>query len=183
MQFEPLALPGLMRIRSQAATDARGSFSRAFCTDEFAAHGLESRFLQDSISLNRETGTLRGLHFQKKPHQETKFVQCLRGAIFDVAVDLRPSSPTFGRWAGVTLRAEDPGGLYIPEGFAHGFITLTDDSLVYYKITPAYVSGTEAGLHWNDEKVGIEWPGTPRLVSERDAMLPGWTELAATLSD
>jgi dTDP-4-dehydrorhamnose 3,5-epimerase len=183
MQFEPLALSGLMRVRSQAATDARGSFSRAFCADEFAAHGLENRFLQDSISLNREAGTLRGLHFQKKPHQETKFVQCLRGAIFDVAVDLRRFSSTFGRWAGVTLRAEEPGGLYIPPGFAHGFLTLTNDSLVYYKITPAYLSGMEGGLRWNDDRVGIEWPSKPWLVSERDEMLPGWTELADTLSD
>lgn len=182
MQFEPLALSGLMRVRSQAATDARGSFSRAFCTEEFAANGLENWFLQDSISLNQEAGTLRGLHFQQRPHQETKFVQCLRGAFFDAAVDLRPSSPTFGRWAGVTLRAEEPGGLYIPQGFAHGFLTLTDDTLVYYKITPAYVPGLESGLRWNDERVGIEWPITPRLVSQRDEMLPGWAELADRLS-
>ncbi len=151
--------------------------------EEFSAHAWENRFLQDSISLNREAGTLRGLHFQKRPHQETKFVQCLRGAIFDVAVDLRPSSPTFGRWAGATLRAEEPGGLFIPQGFAHGFLTLTDDTLVYYKITPAYVPGLENGLRWNDEKVGIEWPIAPRLVSQRDEMLPGWAELADTLSD
>ena len=182
MRFERLTLKGLVHVRAVPASDQRGSFFRAFCADSFRAEGLETGFVQDSVSTNHAQGTLRGMHFQKVPHGETKLVQCLNGAIFDVAVDLRPQSPTFGRWQGVTLSAQEPGGLYIPDGFAHGFLTLTPDALVYYKITPAYVPGQEGGLRWDDVEVGIAWPSPPVLVSSRDAALPVWRELSASLA-
>jgi dTDP-4-dehydrorhamnose 3,5-epimerase len=177
MHFEPLALSGLVLVRTAPAQDTRGCFSRAFCAATFRDNGLEGQFLQDSISVNHKAGTLRGMHFQKPPHGETKLVQCVNGAVFDVAVDLRPGSATRGHWAGVTLRAGEGEALYIPEGFAHGFLTLTDNAILYYKITPAYVPGQEGGMRWNDENVGISWPSAPLVISDRDAALPRLNEV------
>ncbi len=175
MIFEPTALDGVWRVRLQPHADERGFFARTFCGDEFAAHGLPAVFEQSSLSHNARAGTLRGLHYQAPPHAEAKFVRCVRGAVFDVAGDLREGSPTRGRWVGETLSAENGVGLYVAPGMAHGFQTLTDDADVLYQITPAFRPGLGRGVRWNDPAFGIDWPIAEPFLSERDAAYPDWT--------
>lgn len=174
MIFEETPIAGLWRVLPEPHTDARGRFTRTFCTDEFAAHGLPAMFPQSSLSQNTRAGTLRGMHFQRDPHAEAKFVRCVRGAVFDVAVDLRPNSPTRGRWHGETLSAGNGIGLYIAPGLAHGFQTLEDESDVLYQITPAFQPGHGAGVRWDDPAFGIRWPLGDPFLSERDATYPDW---------
>ncbi len=152
--------------------DDRGFFARAFCVDEFAANGLATAFVQMNDSFSVEEGTLRGLHYQMPPHAETKFVRCIRGALFDVILDLRPGSPTFGQSYGVELTAENRRAVYIPKGFAHGSITLVPDTEMVYLVDEPYSLGAEAGVRWNDPTFAIAWPRTPVVMSDKDRSLP-----------
>ena len=161
-----------MRVRLSPHVDERGFFARLFCEDEFAAHGLPARFEQSSLSRNAQAGTLRGLHFQHPPHAEAKFVRCLRGAVFDVAVDIREGSSTRGRFVAERLDAREGVALYIPPGFAHGFQTLEDDTDVLYQITPSFKPGLGAGYRWDDPAFAIPWPLPTPLMSERDRTYP-----------
>jgi dTDP-4-dehydrorhamnose 3,5-epimerase len=172
MLFTKTDLDGVWLIEARPATDERGSFARTFCTDEMERHALETRFVQHSLSRSTRKHTLRGLHFQHAPHREVKLVSCLKGAIWDVAVDLRPQSPAFGRWTAAELTAENMRQLYIPEGFAHGFLSLTDDVAVGYLISARYDPATAAGIRYDDPAIAIEWPATPAVMSEKDRNWP-----------
>jgi dTDP-4-dehydrorhamnose 3,5-epimerase len=172
MQFEPLPLTGAYRISLQRHTDERGFFARRFCAAEFAERGLQADFVQRSISFNTRRGTLRGLHFQAAPHGETKLVRCTRGAAFDVIVDIRQDSATYGQWHAERLSAENRQILYIPEGFAHGFQTLEDDTELDYEIFPTYVPDAAKGVRWDDPEIGIGWPIAEMTLSDRDRQLP-----------
>lgn len=158
MNFIPTPLAGVWLIESQRQEDERGWFARTFCEHEFAAHGLPQSFSQCSTSFNRRRGTLRGMHYQVAPHAEAKLVRCTRGAIFDVAVDLRPDSLTFRKWFAAELTAENGRALYIPEGCAHGFQTLADDTEILYQIAGEFQPASARGVRWNDPAFGIEWP-------------------------
>jgi len=177
MLFTESRLAGCFVIDIEPMSDERGFFARRFCAREFAAHGLASQFVQSSISSNPTKGTLRGLHFERAPHLEDKLVSCHGGAIFDVAVDLRPGSPTYKGWVGYELTGQNHRMLYIPKGFAHGFITLAPDSVVGYQMAEFYVPGHSAGIRWDDPDIGIEWPLAPTLISDRDRELPMVGEL------
>jgi dTDP-4-dehydrorhamnose 3,5-epimerase len=171
LEFEPLSLPGAYCIRMNPLTDDRGFFARRFCAEAFRGRDLEFDFVQRSISFNLRRGTLRGLHFQAPPVSETKIVRCTRGAAFDVIVDLRAGSPTYGRWHGEELSADNRVMLYVPKGFAHGFQTLMDDTEIDYEITPAYVPKAARGIRFDDPTLGINWPVPDLIVSQRDAAL------------
>jgi len=172
MIFHRLPFDGAFRVEMESKSDERGSFARRFCAEEFAAHGLETNLVQRSISWNRRAGTLRGLHFQSPPFQEVKLVRCTRGAAFDVLVDLRQGSPTYGRWHGETISQDNRVLLYLPKGVAHGFQTLVDDTEIDYEISPAYVAGAEGGVRFDDPLLGIAWPLSDAIVSDRDRQLP-----------
>lgn len=165
-------LAGLHLLSAQPHQDARGFFGRLYCEASLRAAGLEPCGRQWSLSYNVARGTLRGMHFQADPHAETKIVRCVRGAIFDVAVDVRKDSPSFGRWFGVELTDRNFQALYIPPGFAHGFQTLTDDAEVLYAISPDFVADAARALRFDDPAVGIAWPLPPVAVSPRDAAAP-----------
>jgi dTDP-4-dehydrorhamnose 3,5-epimerase len=167
------ALDGVWRVDLERHEDSRGSFARTFCADRFAAHGLPGRFVQCSLSTNTHRGTLRGLHWQAEPSGEGKLVRCVRGAVFDVAVDLRPGSPTMHRWVGTELSAQNGRALYIAPGFAHGFQTLQPNSEVFYMMTQAYQPDLARGARWNDPAFAIAWPLPDPILSERDASYPG----------
>ena len=157
-------------------SDARGWFSEIFNKDRFASYLGKQDFLQDNQSLSRETGTLRGLHFQTPPHAQAKLVRCLAGAIIDVAVDIRKDSPTYGQWIGVELSAENGKQLYIPVGFAHGFMTLQPDTMIFYKVSDYYAPECDRGLAWNDPTIAIDWPlktGLP-VLSAKDEKQPSF---------
>lgn len=172
MIFRPLDLDGAIVIDVEARPDPRGLFARTFCRDEFRAHGLCTEFVQCNTAWNARRGTLRGMHYQAAPRGEIKLVRCTRGAVFDVIIDLRPDSPTFRRWAGVELSADNRRALYIPDGFAHGLQTLTDDTEVFYQMSEVYVPELARGVRWNDPAFGIDWPIDPPVLSERDAACP-----------
>jgi dTDP-4-dehydrorhamnose 3,5-epimerase len=174
MRFVATDISGVVVVEAEPRADQRGSFSRLQCPDEFAAAGQPFTPAQTSLSRNPQTGTLRGLHYQPAPHAETKLVRCVRGRIFDVAVDLRPDSPTHRRWLGVELSAENLRALFLPEGVAHGFLTLAPDSDVLYQIAPKYEPGHEAGVRWDDPAFAIAWPEPPALISPRDATYPDY---------
>jgi dTDP-4-dehydrorhamnose 3,5-epimerase len=158
--------------------DERGFFSRVFCTDTFLQHGLRTDYAQWSVSFNKRCGTLRGLHFQAPPQEEIKLVSCTRGAVFDVAVDLRSGSPSRGKWAAVELSADNRSMLYIPAGFAHGFQTLTDDAEVRYHISERYRPEAARGVRWDDPDLAIAWPKSEeRVISSRDQTLPRLRDL------
>lgn len=172
MRFSTTAVDGVLLIDLDAAEDARGFFARTFCEEEFARAGLSLRPRQINLSHNRDALTLRGLHYQAAPHEEAKIVHCVRGRVFDVAVDLRPASATYRRWAAAELAPEARRMLYIPPGCAHGFLTLEADSDILYVMGTAFVSDAARGVRWNDPAFGIDWPNTPRVLSERDAGYP-----------
>ncbi|GAB1360955.1 dTDP-4-dehydrorhamnose 3,5-epimerase [Rhodobacter sp.] len=178
MIFHPTPLPGLVEVAATPHCDARGSFARAFCADEFRAAGIPFQPVQTNLSTNTAAFTLRGLHFQNAPFAETKLVRAVSGRAFDVAVDLRPG-PTCGRWHGVELSAKAKNALFIPEGFAHGFLTLESDTTLLYQMAPAHVAGHAAGIRWDDPNLGIQWPALPEVISAADAALPGWSDVAS----
>lgn len=179
MIFEETPLKGAFVLRRDRQCDERGSFERLWCAKEFAAHGLATRLAQTNLSRNPRKGTLRGLHYQQSPAEEDKIVTCTRGRIFDVIVDIRRDSPTRGQWYGVELAGEEPNSLYIPKGFAHGFITLEDDSEIIYQMTEFQAPELASGIFWNDPDLAIEWPAQPIVISARDQAWPKWRESMA----
>jgi dTDP-4-dehydrorhamnose 3,5-epimerase len=172
MIFTESALAGVFVVDMSRAADERGFFARSYCADEFAAHGLGAELRQCSVSYNARKGTLRGMHAQAAPHEEHKLVRCTAGAIFDVAVDIRPQSHNYRRWFGTQLTADNRRSLFIPPGFAHGFISLTDDAEVLYMISVPYAPAHSLGFRWDDPAVAIEWPLRPTVMSPRDAGYP-----------
>jgi dTDP-4-dehydrorhamnose 3,5-epimerase len=175
MIFQETTLRGAYLVDIQRLEDERGFFARAWCQREFEAHGLNPRLAQCNISFNHKKGTLRGMHYQAAPFEEAKLVRCTMGAIYDVIIDLRPESPTFKQHFGVTLTPETRTMLYIPEGFAHGFLTLVDNTEVFYQMSEFYAPDYARGLRWNDPAFGIEWPAGVQVISERDANYPDFT--------
>jgi dTDP-4-dehydrorhamnose 3,5-epimerase len=171
MRFTAL-LPAAFRIDVEPHADERGLFARTFCADEFAAHGLPRGFVQCSTSYNARRGTLRGLHWQAAPHEEAKLVRCTRGRALDVIVDLRPDSPTRRQWRAVELSQDNRTALFIPEGYAHGFQTLEDDTEILYQMTAFYVPEQARGARWDDPAFAIDWPLSEPILSQRDASFP-----------
>jgi dTDP-4-dehydrorhamnose 3,5-epimerase len=169
MIFTESPLTGAYTIDMERAEDDRGFFARSCCAMEFAAQGLVAPTAQSSVSFNARTATLRGLHFQAAPHEEEKLVRCTAGAIFDVIVDIRAHSPTYRRWFGTELTADNHRSLYIPKGFAHGFVTLADNTEVLYMISVPHAANLARGYRWNDPAFGIAWPVAPAVMSTRDA--------------
>lgn len=183
MRFTPTKLPGAFFVDADVYPDERGAFERTWVRDEFAAHGLETTLIQGSLARNIKRGTLRGMHYQAAPFDEVKLVRVMRGAIFDVAIDLRPESPTFCQWVGTELTAENGRMLYIPRGLAHGYQTLTDGADVFYFVSAAYSPEHQRGVRWNDPAFGISWPlGTPTSINARDAGFPDFHTAAASTS-
>lgn len=167
-------LAGLFTLKIEPKADDRGYLARTFCAREFAAAGLPVEFVQCNVSVNLKQGTLRGMHYQREPSPEGKLVSCVRGHIFDVALDLRVDSATYCHWAGFELSEKNGDLLYIPPGFAHGFQTLVDDCAVFYQMTEYYCPELSAGVRWNDPAFGIDWPLSSLIMSERDRSFPNF---------
>ena len=172
MRFTPTPLDGVWLIELEPRTDERGFFARTFCEREFAAHGLNTRWPQANLTRTRQRGMIRGMHWQAEPRPEVKLVRCAAGAIWDVVVDVRRGSPTFGRWTACELTADNGRQLYIPAGFAHGFQCLADHSEVAYLMGDFYAPDLARGLRWDDATVRINWPLPDPVLSERDRQLP-----------
>jgi dTDP-4-dehydrorhamnose 3,5-epimerase len=172
MRFSPSGIDGVVMIDIEPRLDERGAFARLQCPDEFAAAGHPFTPAQTSLSRNPHAFTLRGMHYQPAPHAEVKLVRAVRGRIFDVAVDLRPTSPTYRRWTAQELSADNGRAMLIGEGIAHGFLTLEPDTDVLYQIAPKFEPGHEAGVRWDDPAFAIAWPQAPALISPRDAAYP-----------
>jgi dTDP-4-dehydrorhamnose 3,5-epimerase len=170
--FKETKLKGAFIIEPERIEDERGFFARTFCRNEFEAHGLNPHLVQCSVSFNKKKGTLRGIHYQTAPHEETKLVRCTRGAIYDVMLDLRPNSPTFKQWVSAELTGENRRMLYVPKGVAHGFQTLEDQTEVLYQMSEFYSPEYVRGVRWDDSSVVIQWPITRPILSERDRNLP-----------
>jgi dTDP-4-dehydrorhamnose 3,5-epimerase len=169
MRFEPSVLAGAFLIRPELRHDERGFFARTWCATEFARHQITPRVAQCNISFNQQRGTLRGMHFQADPKPEAKLVRCTRGKLYDVIIDLRPHSKTYCRWEGFELSAENRCAVYVPEGFAHGFQTLEDETEVFYQMSEFYFSDLARGVRWNDPLFNIDWPVAEPILSDRDA--------------
>lgn len=172
MKFVETDLKGAYIIDIDEISDARGFFARAWCQREFESYGLTSKIAQTNISFNHRKGTLRGLHYQVVPHEETKLVRCTKGSIFDVMVDLRVESSTYGKWLGVELNEDNHRMLLVPEGFAHGFQTLQDNTEVFYQVSEFFNPDAELGARYDDAKFGITWPLEVSVISEKDANWP-----------
>jgi dTDP-4-dehydrorhamnose 3,5-epimerase len=177
MVFTETCLEGAFWIDIERLEDERGFFARAWCRHEFQARGLKSEFVQGNISRNRARGTLRGMHYQEHPHREAKLVRCTRGAVHDVIIDLRPESVTFLDHAGTVLSEDNYRAFYVPEGFAHGFLTLTDDAEVVYQMSEFYEPMATRGIRWNDPLFEISWPEPVVVISERDRAYPDFRVL------
>lgn len=172
MIFKDTPLEGAVILEIEAKVDARGLFARTVCREELERHGINAAFVQQSTSWNPHLGTLRGLHFQAPPHEEEKLVRVTRGAVFDVLVDLRPGSASFGKWFSIELSADNRRQIYIPKGVAHGFQTLQPETEVLYEMTVPFHPDAPRGIRWDDPNLAIKWPDTPhRLISERDQEL------------
>jgi dTDP-4-dehydrorhamnose 3,5-epimerase len=172
MQFSQTKIPDVYVVHLEPHRDERGFFARTFCSDEFRRHDIPFEPVQMNISFNKAAGTLRGMHYQAEPFGEPKLVRCTRGRLFDVAVDLRPSSPTFRQWIGVELAPDSMTMLYVPRGCAHGFLTLRDETEVSYVMGAAFSPGSARGVRWNDPAFAIEWPCKPIVISDRDLSYP-----------
>jgi dTDP-4-dehydrorhamnose 3,5-epimerase len=168
MKFNPTPLAGAYVIDLEKRGDDRGFFARAFCEKEFAGQNLPNRFVQVNNSLSAQKGTLRGMHYQLAPKAETKLVRCIRGSLYDVILDLRKDSSTFGKSFGAELSAENRRMMVVPKGFAHGFITLADDTEAFYFVDEFYAPEQERGVRWNDPKFNIQWPAKPAVLSDKD---------------
>jgi len=179
MLFHATQLDGVWLIDLEPAADERGFFARTFCERELGARGLETRFVQHSVSLTRRAGSVRGMHFQRPPHEEVKLLRCLRGAIHDVLIDIRPASPTFMRWEAYRLTAQNRRQLYVPAGIAHGFQTLEDDTEVGYLISAFYAPAAAWGVRHDDPAFGIPWPLPLADISDKDRAWPDWKAPAA----
>ena len=177
MRFLDTPIPGVLVIELEPRADERGFFARTFCKKEFGERGLCVEWVQVSTSFNRHRGTLRGMHFQAAPFEEVKLVRCTRGAIYDVALDLRPDSPAYLKWFAAELTAENGRTLYIPKGVAHGFQSLADDSEVLYNIAEYYHAEASRGVRWDDPAFGIDWPLAGPLLSPRDQGWPDFSPL------
>lgn len=176
MIFEETRLQGAYIITLEPIRDNRGFFARAWCQKEFAVHGLHTSFVQANITFSPSRGTLRGLHYQIAPHEEIKLVRCMRGAIYDVIIDLRPDSPTYLQWLSTELTAENRKAIYIPGGFAHGYQTLEDDTEVFYQVGQFYAPQYERGIRWDDPTFAIRWPiNAPLILSEKDKSWPDFS--------
>jgi dTDP-4-dehydrorhamnose 3,5-epimerase len=175
MKFEELSIKGVFLITAEPFVDERGSFRRNFCQKEFSEKGLASNLSQTSISENTHRFTLRGFHFQAPPHEEIKIVSCLRGTLYDVVVDLRPASPTFKKWVSVELNEKNGRSLYIPKGCGHGFLTLSNSSLVLYYMTHPYVPELARGVRYDDPAFRVKWPHEPLYISQKDKSYPDFT--------
>lgn len=172
MKIRQSQLSGCRVLEFTHTEDDRGYFTRTFCAEEFVRHGLNPRVAQCSVSYNHQSGTLRGLHYQTPPHTEAKLIRCTKGRIFDVAVDLRRGSSTFGRWQAWELDETNQVAVYLPEGMAHGFLTLEPGSEVTYHISTTYSPESAEGIHWADPTLAIDWPAAPVVLSNRDDNLP-----------
>jgi dTDP-4-dehydrorhamnose 3,5-epimerase len=172
LKFVASPIVGAFVLEPDTLEDERGFFARTFSVEEFAAHGLDGSVAECSLAYNRLRWTLRGLHYQRAPHEEAKVVRCTRGAVFDVVVDLRESSATRYTWDAVELTAENRLALYVPAGCAHGYLTLTDDTELHYQISEPYMPAAAAGVRWNDPALAIDWPNDPHVISPRDASFP-----------
>ncbi|HWP41279.1 MAG TPA: dTDP-4-dehydrorhamnose 3,5-epimerase [Tepidisphaeraceae bacterium] len=173
MVFTQTRIPGVLVIELEKREDSRGYFARAWCEREFAAHGLP-RFVQTNMSMCRQKGTIRGLHYQAPPHGEAKYLRCIRGAIFDVVVDIRPDSPTYRKWFGIELTADNRKAIFVPEGLPHAYQALSDQAEVIYSASSFYTPGAERGIRWNDPAFKIDWPIREVIVSEKDASWADW---------
>ncbi|ABD89744.1 dTDP-4-dehydrorhamnose 3,5-epimerase [Rhodopseudomonas palustris] len=180
MKIIPTPLAGCVLIEPDIIADERGYFLRTFCASTFEAHGLNPAIDQASLSYNRAQYTLRGLHFQAQPHMEDKLVRVVNGAIFDVAVDIRTDSKTFARWYAAELTEQNQRALYIPRGFAHGFLTLTDETTVAYQIAQPYVASLARGVNFSDPQIAVRWPHPPSVISQRDRDLPALAAIDPT---
>jgi dTDP-4-dehydrorhamnose 3,5-epimerase len=169
MIFQETRLKGAFIIDLNRHEDGRGSFARTYCLREFKEQGIVAEMVQANMSTNKMKGTLRGLHYQVYPHQETKLVRCIKGALYDVIVDLRPDSQTYKEWIGVELTEHNQRSLFVPKDFAHGFITLVDDTTAFYMTSQFYSPGAESGIRWNDPSFSIKWSIEPQCVSEKDS--------------
>ena len=179
MIVRPLEVNGAFLITPERFRDERGFFARTWCSDEFASHGLDPTVTQCSVSFNRLKGTMRGMHFQHSPHGEVKLVRCTSGAVYDVIVDVRRSSPTFLGHVGVELSAENHEALYIPKGFAHGFVTLTDNAEVFYQMSNLYVPTAAGGFRFDDPAFAIDWPTPVIVINARDSEYQDFDESLA----
>jgi dTDP-4-dehydrorhamnose 3,5-epimerase len=168
MKFNKTKFPGVYVIEPEKHGDNRGFFARAFCVNEYGEYMLDNKIVQVNNSLSAEKGTLRGMHYQLFPKAETKILRCIKGSIYDVIIDLRKDSPTFLDWYGVELSADNRKMLYVPKGFAHGFITLEDDTEIFYFVTEFYAPELERGIRWNDSRFNIHWPIEPVIISDKD---------------
>jgi dTDP-4-dehydrorhamnose 3,5-epimerase len=177
MIFTETKLKGAFIIDVKRLEDDRGFFGRSFCQKEFEAHGLSANVKQTNVSYNLKKGTLRGMHMQLAPNEESKLVRCTRGAIYDVIIDMRETSETYKQWIGVELTADNYRMLFVPEGFAHGFITLEDNTDVTYQVTEFYTPGAEQCIRWNDSEFNIKWPIEPVVISEKDQAHPDFEKI------
>ena len=174
MIFNETELKGAYVIDLERFEDKRGFFSRSWCKEEFKKHGLNDRLIQCNISFNKKAGTLRGMHFQIHPYEEAKLVRCTMGSIFDVIIDLRKNSPSYKKYLGITMTSENRKMLYVPEGFAHGFLTLEDKTEIFYQMSEFYAPECARGYRWNDPAFGIKWPQNVSVISERDRDYPDY---------
>lgn len=176
MIFHRTRLSGAYIIEIEKRMDNRGFFARSFCRQEFDKHGLNPDIMQTNIGFSQSRGTLRGLHYQLPPHAETKLIRCTDGSLYDVILDLRPSSRTFKEWMGIELSSRNYKMLYVPGGFAHGYLTLEDNTEVLYQVSEYYSPDSERGIRWNDKNFAIEWPTMENLIiSEKDQQWPDWS--------
>ena len=174
MKFTELEIPGVFHLQGQPFVDDRGSFFRHFCAKEFESHGLEAIVAQGNISINRAAGTLRGFHYQIKPHEEAKTLSCLTGGIYDIVVDLRQDSPTFMKWISVTLEAKNYCSLYLPRGCANAWMTTHPNTIVHYYMGDFYDADSYRGFHYKDPSFGFVWPSEPKIISDQDRNLPNF---------
>lgn len=176
MKFIETKLKGAFIVEIEKLTDDRGFFARSWCRKEFETQDLTSRIVQTNVSFSRKKGTLRGMHYQIAPHQESKLIRCTRGAIYDVIIDLRPESPTYKQWTGLELTADNYTLFFIPEDFAHGFITLVDNTEVTYQVSQFYTPGSEKGIRFNDPAFNIQWPLDVSVISDKDRTWPDFVD-------
>lgn len=176
MKFTQTKLKGAYLIEIEKLSDDRGFFARSWCQKEFESHGLTSRVVQANVSYNLKKGTLRGMHYQVAPYQESKLIRCTRGAIFDVIIDLRPHAPTYKQWVGVELTADNYTMFFVPEDFAHGFQALADHTEIFYQVSQFYTPGSEKGIRFNDPAFDVQWPLEVSVISDKDRNWPDFVD-------